>query len=200
MTIKTHSQGFTIVELLIVIVVIAILAALVITAYNGITTQANNSKTAAVVQAYKKALLQYAAEKGSYPVSGASCLGEGYPSNQCFRSNVIVSNNPTFNDRLKPYMGGDLPLPSTKVIDWGGAWTAWGALLFPNSTITLDGQPQHWWLIYMMEGNAKCAVGPIPSITTYPAFSSTPPSSGKTVGLGTAGSECWVPMPDPSKL
>ena len=33
---KSHQQGFTIVELLIVIIVIAILAALVIAAYNGI--------------------------------------------------------------------------------------------------------------------------------------------------------------------
>lgn len=200
MAIKINSQGFTIVELLIVIVVIAILAAITIAAYNGITTQANNSKTAAVVQAYKKALIQYATEKGSYPASGAACLGEGYPSNQCFRSNVVISNNTTFNDRLKPYMGGNLPLPNTKVIEWGGAWTVWGALLFPNSATTLDGQPQYWWLIYTMEGTAKCTVGPIPSITTYPAFSSTPPSNGRTLALGTAGSECWVPMPDPSKL
>lgn len=37
------TNGFTIVELLIVVVVIAILAAITIVSYNGITTQANNS-------------------------------------------------------------------------------------------------------------------------------------------------------------
>ena len=38
-----NKQGFTIVELLIVIVVIAILAAITIVSYNGITNSANDS-------------------------------------------------------------------------------------------------------------------------------------------------------------
>ena len=43
MTTQTKSRGFTIVELLIVIIVIAILAAITIVAYNGITNRANAS-------------------------------------------------------------------------------------------------------------------------------------------------------------
>lgn len=41
---KSHQQGFTIVELLIVIIVIAILAALVIAAYNGIQQMARDNE------------------------------------------------------------------------------------------------------------------------------------------------------------
>ena len=41
--IKTKNQGFTIVELLIVVVVIAILAAITIISYAGITARANES-------------------------------------------------------------------------------------------------------------------------------------------------------------
>jgi prepilin-type N-terminal cleavage/methylation domain-containing protein len=41
---RKNVSGFTIVELLIVIVVIAILAAITVVAYNGIQTRANNSK------------------------------------------------------------------------------------------------------------------------------------------------------------
>lgn len=40
----SSERGFTIVELLIVIVVIGILAAIVIVAYNGVTSQAKNSQ------------------------------------------------------------------------------------------------------------------------------------------------------------
>lgn len=56
--IKLKNQGFTIVELLIVVVVIAILAAITIVSYNGITNRANATaaqETASTVQ--KKAEL-----------------------------------------------------------------------------------------------------------------------------------------------
>ena len=43
-SLKKRNQGFTIVELLIVIVVIGILALLVITTYSGIQQKARNSK------------------------------------------------------------------------------------------------------------------------------------------------------------
>ena len=53
-TMKTKTRGFTIVELLIVIVVIAILAAISIVAYNGISQRArNNSKISAASSIYK---------------------------------------------------------------------------------------------------------------------------------------------------
>ncbi|USN96833.1 MAG: type II secretion system protein [Candidatus Nomurabacteria bacterium] len=51
---KRAQGGFTIVELLIVIVVIGILAAIVIVAYNGVTTKANDSADAANAQSLDK--------------------------------------------------------------------------------------------------------------------------------------------------
>lgn len=48
------NQGFTIVELLIVVVVIAILAAITIVSYNGITKQANASAAASLAASVKK--------------------------------------------------------------------------------------------------------------------------------------------------
>lgn len=49
--------GFTIVELLIVIVVIAILAAITIVSYNGIQSQAKASKQASDIASFEKAIL-----------------------------------------------------------------------------------------------------------------------------------------------
>ena len=74
-------RGFTIVELLIVVVVIAILAAITIVSYNGIQQNAYNAKSIANADVYKKALLIYAAENGSYPMypKNVACLGGGYP-------------------------------------------------------------------------------------------------------------------------
>src|SRR6478609_11671706 len=67
-------RGFTIVELLIVIVVIAILAAITVAAYNGIQTRAKNVKTVNAAVAWVKALKLYNADKDSWPTN-YSCLG-----------------------------------------------------------------------------------------------------------------------------
>ncbi|OYW85009.1 hypothetical protein B7Z17_03085, partial [Candidatus Saccharibacteria bacterium 32-49-10] len=48
--------GFTIVELLIVIVIIAILAAITIVAFNGIQTRAQNSKIRSDLAMFSKAI------------------------------------------------------------------------------------------------------------------------------------------------
>jgi prepilin-type N-terminal cleavage/methylation domain-containing protein len=60
-------SGFTIVELLIVIVVIAILAAITIVAYNGITARANATSAQSTATNVIKKVEAYNAEEGSYP-------------------------------------------------------------------------------------------------------------------------------------
>ncbi|QQG51100.1 MAG: prepilin-type N-terminal cleavage/methylation domain-containing protein [Candidatus Saccharibacteria bacterium] len=60
-------RGFTIVELLIVIVVIAILAAITIVAYSGITARANTTKAQTNAVAVQKVAEAYNADTGRYP-------------------------------------------------------------------------------------------------------------------------------------
>lgn len=67
---KTQAQeGFTIVELLIVVVVIAILAAITIVSYNGITTRANASAVKAAAATVQKKAELFASDgtSGKYP-------------------------------------------------------------------------------------------------------------------------------------
>lgn len=71
-------KGFTIVELLIVIVVIAILAAISVTAYTGVQTRSKDNKRAADIATIEKALRGYEAMHGGLPVTwayGGSALG-----------------------------------------------------------------------------------------------------------------------------
>jgi general secretion pathway protein G len=63
---KTKS-GFTIVELLIVIVVIGILAAITIVAYNGVQTRARDNQRYSDVKTIVKALELYKVDNGRYP-------------------------------------------------------------------------------------------------------------------------------------
>lgn len=57
-----HYRGFTIVELLIVVVVIAVLAAIVTVTFNGIKARALNAQTASGLSAMEKALKLYKVE------------------------------------------------------------------------------------------------------------------------------------------
>ncbi len=62
-------SGFTIVELLIVVVVIAILAAITIVAYNGIQNQAHDSSIQSDLANNGKQLMRYQAERGALPTA-----------------------------------------------------------------------------------------------------------------------------------
>jgi prepilin-type N-terminal cleavage/methylation domain-containing protein len=59
--------GFTIVELLIVIVIIGILAAITIVAYNGIQNRARASAAQSLASQANKKVMAYQASEGSYP-------------------------------------------------------------------------------------------------------------------------------------
>jgi prepilin-type N-terminal cleavage/methylation domain-containing protein len=62
-----NEKGFTIVELLIVIVVIGILAAIVIVAYNGVQNKANTTKAQTNAAAVQKVAEAYNADNSRYP-------------------------------------------------------------------------------------------------------------------------------------
>lgn len=66
---KNKQLGFTIVELLIVIVVIAILAAISIVAYNGIQQRAKSANLSSELSQVAKALDAYKQTNGQYPAA-----------------------------------------------------------------------------------------------------------------------------------
>jgi prepilin-type N-terminal cleavage/methylation domain-containing protein len=66
-SLKRKESGFTIVELLIVIVVIGILAALVITTFSGIQQKARNSERQTDINAVHSQVEAYYAQNGKYP-------------------------------------------------------------------------------------------------------------------------------------
>lgn len=100
---RHHRTGFTIVELLIVIIVIAILAAIVIVAYNGITAKAQSSKVdqdiATLVRAINAARIN--TDKTLYAITG----------NGCTRCSC-------------PYLSGDTT-PAYTLPKTHGCWTAY---------------------------------------------------------------------------
>ena len=75
---KSKNAGFTIVELLIVIVVIGILAAITIVAFNGVQNRAKDAAQVTLVSQWESILKLYVAEHGALPVMSESllCLGD----------------------------------------------------------------------------------------------------------------------------
>lgn len=67
LSLKQKQSGFTIVELLIVIVIIGILAGLVITTFAGIQARARDSERQTDINAIQKQLEAYYANFGGYP-------------------------------------------------------------------------------------------------------------------------------------
>lgn len=94
----TNTSGFTIVELLIVIVVIAILAAITIVAYNGIQERARASSVSSALSQVNKKLAIYLLESpaGQYPadLAAAGITDTGSVSYQYTVNNSV--NPPTY--------------------------------------------------------------------------------------------------------
>ena len=185
--------GFTIVELLIVIVVIAILAAITIVAYNGIQQRARNAQTISAARDYLTAFQGYMVQNGSYPLALSTayfCLGQnvGY----CTAATVNWDRSTTLESALQTVIS-QLPIPSDGP---GTASTSDPNMGYipprtPTSTPTLDGTNSSF-LIYILEGDTTCSTGSVAS-GVWPSFSSTPPTGGRTY-YKNGVSTCWIPL------
>ena len=106
---KINSRGFTIVELLIVIVVIAILAAISIVAYNGIQDRARFTSYQTDLSNIRKAILMYYIDNGKYPVTPSdSWLGWDQATGDSF----IPGLSPNYMSKI-PQMNSALPPSDT---------------------------------------------------------------------------------------
>lgn len=72
---KSTSKGFTIVELLIVIVVIGILAAITVVAYNGITNRSKTASAQSAASSVAKKAGAYNSEIGNLPTDSTNLTG-----------------------------------------------------------------------------------------------------------------------------
>lgn len=107
-----RSHGFTIVELLIVIVIIGILAGLVITTFIGVQQKARNTAMVTGVKSYLKSVEEYHTLHDAYPAPPPSasahdhqaCFGQNYSSNLCLTEDDgpgSVSQQNWFDNEIK---------------------------------------------------------------------------------------------------
>jgi len=85
------NRGFTIVELLVVIVVIGILASITIVSYAGVTARANTASAQAAANNYIQKAEAYNADQSAYPV-GTTTLTSATADKIYALSGVTVDN------------------------------------------------------------------------------------------------------------
>ncbi|NCC19614.1 type II secretion system protein [Candidatus Saccharibacteria bacterium] len=183
---KAH--GFTIVELLIVIVVIAILAAISIAAYTNIQQRAKNTAIINAASQSLKMIQAYIAEYGTYPYSVPSGSGKACITSiiGCAEGAYTVEVNGTFDTNMA--MVGVLPRTTSRL----EGDTRYGLIYAYETTRKINGQSQPATLMYYIQGaNQQCGMSVITedgnpiSSTGY-----TTSTAGKTF--------CRVSIPGPT--
>jgi len=179
MAMRKSINGFTIIELLIVIVVIGILAAITMVTYNGLQERAYAAKAAAIMDGYVKIFEMYRNDNGKYPLQGevsdAICLGTAadFPASAPFNDNECAIStydgstyrdtvSESLNDLLSPYVS-TMPasqLPVVSSTSNGEDFHIRGVIYYSQVYYTDDQPvPGGAWFIYYVKKDQDCPRG-----------------------------------------
>lgn len=163
-----RQAGFTLVELLFVIVLIGILATISIVAYNNIVERAYSARVISTVEAYMQGLRLYYAENGQLPPNGwqAGCLGktsdyptkDGFEAGSCTRDSYGYASfaNDDFANTLSSYTKNNMPDPTIKLAREtysNGAWTEYRGIYYEQ----WGAVPDQWaFMEYAVKGKVVC--------------------------------------------
>ena len=204
------SAGFTIIELLIVIVVIGILARLTFVVYKNITGKAQATVTKNIVQQYTKALAGYKIQNDSYPdidslsdiqASAGVCLGTGYEGNGCGSNFGQGKESAQFNQLMKEFIGTVPDIrPHTTSYHFDELNITLNGIILQHLDAddqTLDGQPIDAYAItYALdEPDAECIGGEVLKVGSIPGTNYITGNFTNTLTDG-KNTGCFVLLPD----
>lgn len=204
------SAGFTIIELLIVIVVIGILATLTFVVYKNITGKAQATVTKNIVQQYTKALAGYKIQNDSYPdidslsdiqASAGVCLGTGYEGNGCGSNFGQGKESAQFNQLMKEFIGTVPDIrPHTTSYHFDELNITLNGIILQHLDAddqTLDGQPIDAYAItYALdEPDAECIGGEVLKVGSIPGTNYITGNFTNTLTDG-KNTGCFVLLPD----
>jgi prepilin-type N-terminal cleavage/methylation domain-containing protein len=195
---KKSNLGFTIVELLIVIVVIGILASITIVAYSGVQKKALNTARIMAARQALGAVNIYTALNGKYVLSTGTgrCLAENFPGAICWGvdSATPAPTTQSVIDDLKTV--SNLPSIGYPAVDMG-YWRGIGPVYHYRAGRTVDGQLNEVVIVYFLDGlNQDCGLpnvlrtndvgtpGTVENSATYYTYTGKPSNTASN-GSGT---------------
>lgn len=181
---RKNNSGFTIVELLIVIVVIAILAAISVVAYNGIQTRANNTARINGAAQAAKTLKAYVATYGTYPsTSSGLCLTRDNVCTNYTGVTITSSNSALLTEVAKV---GELP---SSVPRQSGSYFGISQNYAPGRTILGDPRKGVLLMFWLEGGYKNCGV---PDVVVDNGDGTYPASTTGYTFSDNARTTCWV--------
>lgn len=168
---KKNVSGFTIIELIVVIVIIGVLASITLVAYRGITSRANDAQTFAAAEQWAKAIQIYKARNGTFPTT-ASCLGANYKYGvaqadasgyQCrqYSAGSGINTDSSFVSAIQPYITSS-PTPAMQTAV--NTPTDWYRGTYYNPTGGADSKSVRIDMVVSPSSNCPDALGGYPVV------------------------------------
>lgn len=149
---KKSQNGFTLIELIVVIAIISLLSSIIFASTKTIKTEGRNTTRNRTVDEYVKAFSLYYDTYGEYPNPGDSsiyCLAK--TPLECAWATTPRPSNLNINNAIAPYIKVEQPFP----IIYGGPY-GWQGLVYQCNISPPTGKCMSVTFTWFLEGNKIC--------------------------------------------